>query len=147
MRDSFMIIAYSNDLSVEDYCMLRKSVEWGAIPENIVRKAIDKSDFIISATVDGAAVGMARLMTDGTQALIMDVVVHPEYQGKGIGKTMMSKVMEYLNNSLHEGQYVLVNLNATKGRESFYIQFGFEIRPTEILGKGMAKWINSENKI
>ena len=134
-------ISYSNDLSVEDYCILRKSVKWSDIPENIVRHAIDKSDYVVSANVDDVKVGMARLMTDGTQALIMDVIVHPGYQGNGIGKAMMNKVMEYLHSSLYDGQHLLVNLNATKGRESFYTQFGFEIRPNEKLGMGMAQYI------
>ena len=136
-----MNITYANMLTVEEYCALRKSVEWSAIEENVVQQALSKSDFIISATVDGVKVGMARLMTDGTQALIMDVIVHPDYQKTGIGKTMMHKVMEYINDHLYKGQKVLVNLNATKGRESFYQQFGFEIRPTEKLGMGMAQWL------
>lgn len=141
-----MIATYKNDLTVSDYCNLRKSVAWSAISENIVCRAIEKSDFIISAVVDNFTVGMARLITDGTQALIMDVIVHPNYQGNGIGKTLVNKVMEYLNCSLLEGQHLLVNLNATKGRESFYSQFGFEVRPNETFGHGMAKWIANNNE-
>ena len=134
-------ITYSNDLSVKDYRMLRKSVGWNDISENIISKALDKSDYIISASIDGIKVGMARLLTDGTQAFIIDVVVHPDYQGNGIGKAMMHSVMAYLHNNLQDGQHLLINLNASKGRESFYTQFGFKIRPTEKLGMGMAQWI------
>jgi GNAT superfamily N-acetyltransferase len=136
-----MVVSYSNNLSVEEYCKLRKSVQWNDIPTDIVQKALDKSDYIISAEVDGVKVGMARLMTDWTQALVMDVVVNPDYQGNGIGKAMMSRIMEYLTDNLHSGQRLLINLNATKGRELFYAQFGFEIRPSEILGMGMAQWL------
>ena len=115
-----MNITYTNMLTVEEYCVLRKSVEWSVISENVVQQALNKSDFIISATINGVKVGMARLITDWTQALIMDVIVHPDYQGNGIGKTMMHKAMEYIADHLLNGQRVLVNLNATKGRESFY---------------------------
>ena len=135
-------VEYGNDLSVDDYSMLRQSVEWSEIPGELIRQAIDRSDYIISAKTEGITIGMARLITDGTQALIMDVILHPNYQGYGIGKTMMRNVMEFLNSSLRDGQHILVNLNATKGRESFYTQFGFEIRPTERFGMGMAQWIH-----
>ena len=85
MSREAITIEYSNDLSVDDYSMLRQSVEWSEIPGELIRQAIDKSDYIISAKTEGTTVGMARLITDGTQALIMDVIVHPNYQGYGIG--------------------------------------------------------------
>ena len=139
-------ITYSNELSVEDYCILRKSVGWADVSPTIVSQALNKSDYIISASVGSVKVGMARVMSDGTQALVMDVIVHPDYQGNGIGNFMMNGIMEYLHNSLHDGQHLLVNLNSTKGRESFYIQYGFEIRPSENFGTGMAQWV-SENEL
>jgi hypothetical protein len=63
-----MNILYDNNLSVEDYCMLRKSVDFYAISTDIVQQALNKSDFIIVARVDGITVGMGRFITDGTQA-------------------------------------------------------------------------------
>ena len=136
-----MNIEYNNNLSVDDYCMLRKSVGWSDISPNIVKQAIKKSDFIITAELNSSKVGMGRIITDGTQAFIVDVIVHPDYQGYGVGKSLMSKIMDYIKDSLQEEQKILVNLTATKGREDFYVKFGFEVRPTEKLGKGMAQWI------
>ena len=136
-----MTIEYNNNLSADEYCMLRKSVGWSDISISIVKQAIEKSDFIITAELTNTKIGMGRVITDGTQAFIVDVVVHPNYQGSGIGKSMMLKIMDYLKESLQEGQKILVNLTATKGQEDFYTKFGFEVRPTEKLGKGMAQWV------
>ena len=136
-----MNIEYNNNLSANDYCMLRKSVGWSDISTNIVKQAIEKSDYIITAELNSSKIGMGRVITDGTQAFIVDVVVHPDYQGFGIGKSMMIKIMSYLKDNLQQGQRILVNLSATKGREDFYSKFGFEVRPTDKLGKGMAQWI------
>ena len=86
--------------------------------------------------------GVARLVSDeGYVAIIADVIVLPEYQENGIGKTMMRKIMTFIKDGLSEGQFVFVNLMAAKDRESFYAQFGFEVRPNEKAGAGMIQYI------
>lgn len=56
-------------------------------------------------------VGMARMVTDsGYIAIIVDVIVLPEFQGKGIGKMMMNMVMKCIKNNLAEGEGIFVNL-------------------------------------
>ena len=135
-----MNITYINEVSVEDYNILRDSVGWGACNCEKVRMALDRSDFIIAAQINGQTVGMARVMQDGLQAIVMDVMVLPDYQKHGIGKTMMRHIMEYLKSTSHEGG-VFVNLMSAKGREEFYEQFGFIKRPTDDRGCGMTQWV------
>ena len=102
-----MNVVYANTLSVDDYCRLRESVDFYPIPEDIIKKALDRSDFIISASVNNVTVGMGRLITDGTQVLIMDVVVHPDFQGQGIGRGLMERINTYIKS---EYDQMLVNL-------------------------------------
>lgn len=46
-----------------------------------------------SAFIDGEMVGYARMVTDGaTFGWLCDVIVAPEYRGKGIGTAMMDAV-------------------------------------------------------
>ncbi len=86
---------------------------------------------------------MARVISDGGYvALIADVIVMPEFQGMGIGKTIMKMVMEYFSGILEEGDKIFINLMAAKGRESFYKQFGFIERPNDELGSGMTQWLS-----
>ena len=137
-----MDIKYKNQISVADFNYLRKTVGWHEIEENQALTGIQNSAFIISAVHDNKTVGLTRVVGDGGYVMIIvDVIVLPEYQGKGIGKTMMQKAIEYIKNSLQEGQFVFVNLMSAKGRESFYSQFGFEMRPNEKFGAGMTQWI------
>ena len=89
---------------------------------------------------------MARVVQDGLQALIMDVVVLPEYQGQGIGKTLMVHVMEYLETA-SQGGGLFVNLMSAVDRVGFYEQFGFERRPNEKRRPGMTKWISGEDAV
>jgi len=83
-------------------------------------------------------------MHDGLQALVMDVIVLPEYQGRGIGKELMKRVMEYLDNLSRDGG-IFVNLMSAQGREGFYEQFGFERRPNDKRGPGMTLWISERS--
>ena len=118
-----MNVTYSNKLSVEDYCILRKSVGFYTIPEKQVKSALEKSDFIISAAADGKPAGMARLITDGTQVLIMDVIVHPDYQKKGIGRGLVEHILEFIKRM--EYRNMLINLITDSSKTGFYEKFGF----------------------
>ena len=137
-----MIVIYTNTLTVEDYNILHKAVGWGSCNPDKVRMALDRSDFLISAQVNEKTVGMARVMQDGLQALVMDVIVLPEYHGQRIGKTMMERVMEYLN-GISCGGGIKVTLISAVDRVSFYEQFGFERRPNENRGPGMTLWLDN----
>ena len=134
---------YTDTLTVENYNILHEAVGWGVRNPQKVRMALDRSDFLISAQLNGKAIGMARVMQDGLQALVMDVIVLPEYQGQGIGKTMMERVMNYLNEISRGGGIKLTLISAVE-RVSFYEQFGFERRPDEKRGPGMTLWLDSK---
>jgi len=123
-------------LSVKDYCTLRKSVGFYDIPESQVQCALEKSDFIISAVIDKLTVGMARLISDGTQILIMDVVVHPDYQGKGIGRGLMEQIRDYIEST--EYDRMLVNLLTDDSKIGFYEKLGYK------KAEGMRLWLKRD---
>ena len=128
-----MNISYSNTLSVEDFCFLRKSVEWHDIPTKIAERALEKSDFIVSATVDSTTVGMARLMTDGTQVYLMDVAVHPDYQGNGIGRGLMERIRQFIETMEYDQMLVTLLTGSDVG---FYEKLGY------VKGQGMMLWLD-----
>ena len=128
-----MEIVFNNMLSVDDYCRLRKSVGFYDIPENLVRDALDKSGFIVVAYLNDTAIGMARLITEGTQVLIMDVVVHPDYQNKGIGKGLMERIREYIEKM--DYRQMLVNLLTDSTKAGFYEKLGY------VKTEGMSLWL------
>jgi 8-oxo-dGTP pyrophosphatase MutT (NUDIX family)/GNAT superfamily N-acetyltransferase len=138
-------IIYDHDLNVTDYNNLRNLVGWGMIPEKQAQAGLNNSDYVIVAKVGDRTVGMSRVLTDGgCVALILDVVVHPDYQGKGIGRTLMQSVMNFINNRIEQGEVSHICLMAAKGKEEFYKKFGFEERPNDNRGAGMTQWIKKE---
>nr|WP_319489703.1 GNAT family N-acetyltransferase [uncultured Caproiciproducens sp.] len=137
-----MPIAYQHELTAEDYNALRKAVEWDEIESDQAQEGLRNSAYMIAAADEGKMVGMARAISDGGYVvLISDVIVHPDYQGQGIAKTMIEDIMTYFTDRLKSGQAILFNLMAAKGRESFYKQFGFSERPNDSVGAGMTQWI------
>jgi len=140
-------IEYINTLSVLEYNALRESAGWGTVKENRAQIGLDNSAFILAARhSDGRTIGMARVVSDGGYVVyISDVVVLPEFQGRGIGKKMMQIVMDYINSTAEDDFTMMVTLVSAKGRESFYNQFGFIARPSEKYGAGMCQWINNNS--
>ena len=141
-------IIYANNISVKDYNHLRESVKWPILENKQALTGINNSAFLISAidTENNKTVGVTRIVSDGGYiVLIADVIVLPEYQGQGIGKTMMQKAMTFIKNNIEKDQFVFVNLMAAKDKETFYKQFGFETRPNENVGAGMTQHIYHES--
>ncbi len=63
---------------------------------------------------------------------LQDIIVLPAFQGKGLGKRIMTAVMAYIEAYAHLG--VFIGLIAAKGVEDFYTQFGFSVRPPQRSG-------------
>ena len=135
-----MNITYTNTITVEAYNALRKSVGWKEYP--LEQETIGLANSIVFvAECDGAPVGITRIVTDGGHiAIIVDVIVNPDYQNMGIGRSLMQKALDYLKNNLPVGWGINISLMSAKGKEGFYEQFGFINRPSERYGNGMTIW-------
>lgn len=125
--------------TVKELTELRTLVGWGIPDEKALKLGLDNSLYGICAVIDGNIVGTARIIGDrSTCFYIQDVIVHPEYQRKGIGLSMMGKLMDYINEHACDG--AVVGLMSAKGKEQFYEKFGFWIRPNEHFGHGMMQF-------
>jgi len=133
-----------NDLSYKDYCMLRESVGWLNFSEEQTRGAIANSLYTISVVKNDQVVGMGRLVGDGFYFMIVDIVVNPVYQKRGIGSKIMDMLMEYVESQTPAGGRSSVQLIAEKGKEPFYLKKGFKLIPHEFCGSGMRKVIRKD---
>jgi GNAT superfamily N-acetyltransferase len=135
-------VEFTDHLSVSDYMELRKIVGFKALSQRQAETALKNYVFLIVAKSHDKTIGMTRLIFDGAYiAVLVDVIVLPEYQGHGVGKIMIEKALAYLKTSMADGEQVLVMLMCAKGREGFYERFGFVKRPNETYGAGMSQWL------
>lgn len=85
---------------------------------------------------------MTRFVTDyGYIGLIADVVIKPEYQGKGIGTMLINNLLDRAKSSLEEGEVLMIHLLATDGKRNFYQKFGFKDKK-EVVECGTYMWLN-----
>jgi ribosomal protein S18 acetylase RimI-like enzyme len=88
------------------------------------RKAFESSHSTVFAYHAGELIGCGRAISDGIcQAAIYDVAVLPEYQGKGIGRTIVEALCAPL-------EHCNVILYAMPGKENFYQKLGFRSMKT-----------------
>ena len=120
----------------EEYLQLRRLVGWGLPDPSAIAPSLRNSHYCVCARAQGKIVGMARIIGDGGMVFyIQDVIVEPSYQGRGIGKRLMDRVMGYVRR--HAVEHTIVGLMAAKGKEEFYEHYGFMRRPNEKFGAGM----------
>jgi len=132
------MITYTDMISPADYAMLRASQGWRALSAPQVEAALRNSAFLVAAKDGEHTVGMARLMSDdGYFAVVLDVVVLPEYQGRGIGREMMSRAVRHLQGNLRPGEHSYTILTCAPGKEGFYEKMGFHRVPNEGEGAGL----------
>ncbi len=84
--------------------------------------AIANSDPVITAWDRDLMIGFARATSDGVyRATIWDVVIHPDYQGVGLGRRLMETVLSHPKMNRVERIYLM-----TTHQQSFYERLGFE---------------------
>ena len=130
-----------NVLCFEDYCWLRESVDWLLFSKEHTQEALHNSLYTVTAVDGNQTVGMGRLIGDGMYYMIVDIVVHPAYQKKGIGMNITNMLVEYVKNRTPIDGRSSIQLIAEKGKEPFYEKLGFKVIPHDFCGAGMRKVI------
>ncbi len=141
------MITFCKEISFEDYNELRRLVGWCEISRRQFDVSIPNSRFITVGKDGDKTVSMARAVGDGGyHLLVVDVIVRPDHQGQGIGKQMISALMDFVHTEyIEDGETTMVSLLSAKDKEPFYEQFGFFRRPNEERGAGMSQFY-TQNK-
>ena len=90
-----------------------KSPDW-------LRSAFSNSRYKFFGSEGGAIIAAGRAVADGFDcSYICDIAIHPDHQGRGLGKEMMARLV-----AASRGHRKII-LYAVPGREGFYRNFGF----------------------
>jgi len=92
----------------------------GEKPPDALRTVFGNSMFRCFVYAGEVLVGAGRALADGVDcAYIADVAVHPDHQGRGLGKAIIRRLV-----TLAEGHKKII-LYANPGTEPFYLELGF----------------------
>jgi N-acetylglutamate synthase-like GNAT family acetyltransferase len=84
-------------------------------------QAVSESHFYTVRDSKGTLIGLVRWITDGYFMYIIEVMVIPQYQGRGIGSKVIKKTIQYGKKM----KAIKVFLFAMPGLEAYYNKFGF----------------------
>ena len=130
-------ISLEDDIERGEVIALYRANGWSSAqkPGKLI-PALKNSDALVTARIDGKLVGIGNAISDGSLVVYYPhLLVHPDYQGKGIGRAMM-KLLQKKYASFHQ-QMLTADAHAVE----FYKSLGFKRA-----GKTVPMWIYSGNE-
>lgn len=124
----------ADTFTADDFTALWNSVWNGAPSREQIALALAHSIYRIGVYDGDKIVAMARMIGDfGLCYYIKDVVVRPEYQGRGIGRMMLEDLLRFIRENGVPGTDIAVELCAMPDKMPFYEKFGFQANEAQRL--------------
>ena len=114
-------ISFERDINEDEVIELYKANEWSSSNKPVeLIAALKNSHSLVTAKLNGKLVGLANAISDGHLVVYYPhMLVHPDYQGKGVGRKMMEAFQSIYGN-FHQQM-----LTADGEAIDFYKSLGF----------------------
>jgi GNAT superfamily N-acetyltransferase len=126
-----LVYKFNPDLETIDWshiCNLFYKVNWRTRIEEEIKLAFSKSSIQLFVYLDDRIIAFGRTVDDGRYyAQLADIIVDPEFQGNGLGKALVKRINEQLEN------YHFVTLTAAPGKADFYKGLGWKKQSTAFI--------------
>lgn len=121
--------------SPTEYIGLRSAVGWPSPATDECERALQGSLAAVCAVDESEVVGIGRLVGDGAlNCWVVDVVVDPRYQGRGIGRAIVEQLEAVAIQQRLCGRLDLV---ATSDVVPFYRRLGYSALDSELMRKAL----------
>ena len=108
--------------SAEVFVAFRTVCGWGDISVGEAEAALRSSIVNVTCQSESGLIGMGRVVGDGLHVQVVDIAVHPDWQGQGLSRMIMEKIMEFVDTLPAS---TIVNLFADI--DWLYQKFGFVV--------------------
>ncbi len=116
-----MVYKYNETVSPKALSDLREAVGWNRM-EKEYASPLMTSYFHIAVYEKEELIGYIDCVSNGvTDAYIQDLMVHPDYQGKGAGTDLMNQMIMHLK----EKRIYIISVVFEESLKPFYDRFGF----------------------
>ena len=128
------------DIKQDDFVLIRKSVGWNEISYEQIKKALKNSMYNVSVYEDNKCIGVGRIVGDGIlKGMFTDIMVDPNFQGSGVGKLILTSLINELEKNVKEGESFQLEASPTANNRDFYIKCGMKYKPEN--QDGVYLWI------
>ncbi len=116
-----MIFKYKEAVPAKALADLRQAVGWNRMEKELGNPALT-SFYNIAVYENEKLIAYVDCISNGvTDAYIQDLMVHPDFQGQGIGTKLMNKMIDYLK----EKHIYMISIIYDEELKDFYARFGF----------------------
>lgn len=132
-----MTIERMTVLDIEALKALYRINRWDAYLKDMAlfRRMFEQATAVYGAYESDELVGLVRVLSDDAHILyIQDILVHPDHLRKGVGRALMSHVLDVF---AHVRQKVLLTDGDAQSAHAFYRSFGFK----EVSEKGLTSFV------
>ena len=135
-----MSFVVKDEFDVQSFIDIRKDLGWYDIPYDLVERAAKGSMFNVSVFDGDKCVGIGRLVGDGAlKGMLTDVMVRKEYHHQGVGKLVVTTLIERLRDFIKDGECFQLEASPTAGNREFYVKCGMKYKPEN--QDGVYLWI------
>lgn len=130
------VISLTDTIATDEVIALYRANAWSSAdkPEQLL-PALRNSHTLVTARLEGQLIGLVNALSDGHLVVyIPHMLVHPDYQRRGIGRLLMQALL-----AKYEGFHQLM-LTADGEATAFYEQMGFSRA-----GRTVPMWIYDGN--
>lgn len=129
--ESNFLYQYETEIDKMQLVNLFESVGWKTAEyPNRLYQAIKNSDYVMTVWEDEKLIGLISAISDGyINVFITYLLVHPDYQKRGLGKIMMEDFLKKFDGF---GRRILTT---ELDKENFYQKFGFCIDGISMFNK------------
>ena len=126
--------------TAEQFYELFETTGWNTkyeLSKDELYMALKKSWYCVSVFDNNQLIGFGRIICDGiVHALLVDVIIHPDRQGEGIGKEVMGRLVD----KCKKHKIRDIQLFSAKDKAEFYEKLGFERRKEDSPGMQLEKY-------
>ena len=135
-----MNFSIKKTIDVNDFISIRKDLSWNDISPMLVERAINGSMINISVFDNDRCIGIGRIVGDGAlKGMLTDIMVLKEYQSKGVGKLIVTSLINELEDMVNNGECFQLEASPTANNRDFYIKCGLKYKPEN--QDGVYLWI------
>jgi len=110
-KESGMDLRINEAIPVDQLAQLYEAVGWEAYTRDLkgLAQAVENSTLVVAAWAKDALIGLIRCLSDDVSIVyLQDILVHPDWQGQGVGRRLTETCLERYT---HVRQKVLLTDN------------------------------------